>query len=349
MARTASQVVVVEGAGRAVRGVLAHANAQAEPLVGVAVDGARIVLSAPGASSLVYAILTAAADAPSGLNGSFQAPSADARLLTDGADLELGLQANDLRIAAGKRVLKGKRLSDAPVEVEWVWPSSAADVELTVRRDALLDALPDGEGVIRFDGLDKQLVIEAPAGERRLGLANRPRRRKPVGTRIAFDRLRLALEPHDERVVLGLTDGRPLTVRSETVRSVLSPLAPEPRPAGRRAPAERTAEKARRTTAKDADGDGAERRAEQRKRDRERRQAAEKRREEERRKAEQQRAAQQERARARAAARADQALERAASQLEAAAGAVQGTPLEHLKPELEDLRSRIAEARRSIS
>jgi hypothetical protein len=337
-----STSVRIEGAGRAVRGVLAHAHAQPEPLLGIAVDGNRVVLSAPGASSLVYATLVAEAEPPSELVGSFQAPKPDARVLRDGADLEIGID-EALWIGADDRRLTARRLSDAPVEVEWVWPAAGAEVELTLKRDSLLEALPGGEGVLRFDGLDKQLVLESGDGERRLGLANRPRRRKPVSMRIAFERLRLAVEPQDERVVLGLTEGRPLTVHSETARAVLSPLAPapptprqaRPEPAGTPAPA-RKAARAR------TGADAAQRRQE------ELREAAERRREEEQRRAEERRQAEQARAAARATAKARQALDRAASQLEAAAGALEGSPLDDLKPVVDELRERVEQARRSI-
>jgi len=334
--------VRIEDAGRAVRGVLGHAHAQPEPLLGIAVDGTRLVLSAPGASSLVYATLVAAGEPPAELAGSFAAPKPDSRMLRDGADLEIGIDDGTLWIGAGNRRLTARRLSDAPVDVEWVWPAEAAEVDLALTRDALLDALPGGEGVIRFDGLDKQLVLESEDGERRLGLANRPRRRKPVSMRIAFERLRLAVEPQGERVLLGLTEGRPLTVHSDAARAVLSPLAPppptprqtRPQPARTQAPAG----KARARTTADPG----------RRRQEEMREAAERRREEEQRKAEERRQAEEARKAARATAKARQALDRAASQLAAAAGALDGSPLDDLKPVVEELRERVEEARRSI-
>jgi hypothetical protein len=337
-----STSVRIQGAGRAVRGVLAHAHAQPEPLLGVAVDGTRVVLSAPGASSLVYATLVAEAEPPPELAGSFEAPKPDNRMLRDGAEVEIGLDRDALWIAAGNRRLAARRLADAPVEVEWVWPAAAAEVELALNRASLLDALPAGEGVIRFDGLDKQLVLESEDGERRLALANRPRRRKPVSMRIAFARLRLAVEPQDERMVLGLTESRPLTVHSETARAVLSPLEPPP-PTPRQAqpePARRPAPTgtAQARTAADAD----------RRRQEELRQAAERRREEEQRRAEERRQAEQARAAARATAKARHALDRAAFQLDAAAGALEGSPLDDLKPVVEELRERVKQARRSI-
>jgi type IV secretory pathway VirB10-like protein len=218
----------------------------------------------------------------------------------------------------------------------------AAEVELAVKRDSLLEALPGGEGVLRFDGLDKQLVMESEDGEIRLGLANRPRRRKPVSTRIAFERLRLAVQPQDERVVVGLTDGRPLTVHSETARAVLSPLAPPPPMPRKAQPASATKEAAagKATARKAVDAD--------RRRQEELREAAQQRREEEQRKAEERRQAEQARAAARATAKARQALDRAATQLDAAAGALDGSSLGDLKPVVEELRDRVEQARRSI-
>ena len=338
-----STSVRIEGAGRAVRGVLAHAHAQPEPLLGVAVDGNRVVLSAPGASSLVYATLVAEAEPPPDLAGSFQAPKPDARLLRDGADLDIGIDQEALWMGAGERRMTARRLSHAPVEVEWVWPAATPEVDLMLNRDSLLEALPRGEGMLRFDGLDKQLVLESADGERRLGLANRPRRRKPVSMRIAFERLRLAVEPQDERVVLGLTEGRPLTVHSETARAVLSPLAPPP-PTPRQARSEPAAKPApARKAARPAAAGEADRRRQE-----ELREAAERRREEEQRRAEERRRAEQARAAARATAKARQALDRAASQLAAAAGALEGSQLDDLKPVVEELRQRVEQARRSI-
>jgi hypothetical protein len=220
------------------------------------------------------------------------------------------------------------------VEVEWVWPAATPDVELVVRRDALLEALPDGEGTIRFDGLDKQLVIESAAGERRLALANRPRRRKPVASRVAFGRLRLAVEAHDERVALGLAAGRPLTVESDAVRAVLSPMAPAPR-GPRTAPA--AAKPGR------AAGAAAARAGE---RDARRREAE--RREAERQRAEERRHAEEARRGAQAARRAAQALERAVAQLDAAARALADSPLADAAPMLEELRERVRDAADTI-
>jgi hypothetical protein len=347
-AKAAATAVTLEDAGRALRGVLAHAQAQPEPLLGVAVAGRRVVLSAPGPSSVVYTMLMADADPPRALPGSYAAPPANARRLPDGAAVELRLEGDALRIGARRQALRAPRLSDAPVEVEWVWPAATPEVELVVGRDALLECLPDGEGVIRFDGLDKQLVIESAAGERRLSLGNRPRRRKPVGTRVAFDRLRLAIEPHGERVSLGLAAARPLTVESDAVRAVLSPLAPA-RPAAR--PTAAPAKPARtRTPAPAQDRRKAERTAERAaaRREAERRRAEEARRAEARRKEEERRRADEERARARAAAQAGRALERAAAQLDAALRAVADSPLQEATPMLEALLERVREAQRTI-
>jgi hypothetical protein len=347
-ARAATEPVTLDDAGRALRGVLAHAQAQPDPLLGVAVAGRRIVLSAPGPSSVVYAMLMAGADPPRALPGGYEAPPPDARRLPDGAAVELRLDGEALRIGAGRQALRAPRLSDTPVEVEWVWPAATPDVELLVGRDALLECLPGGEGVIRFDGLDKQLVIESDAGERRLSLGNRPRRRKPVGTRVDFDRLRLAVEPHGERVSLGLADARPLTLESDAVRAVLSPLAPV-RPAARPARAPAKAGPAR-TPAPPRDQRKAEREAERAaaRREAERRKAEEARRAEARRKAEERRRADEERARARASAQAARALERAAAQLDAALRAVADSPLDEAAPMLEALLEGVREAQRTI-
>ena len=342
MAKSGVKSIMLPAAGRAVRGMLAHAQAQDDPLLGVAVGTGRVVLSAPGPSSLVYAELEVDGEPPADLAGGFQAPKPDARLLADGADLELSIQGDSLRIGAGRRSLRAARVSDAPVEVEWVWPAAAPDVELAVGRDALLEALPDGRGTIRFDGPDKQLVLEWGAGERRLSLANRPRRRKSVSLPVDFGRLRQAVEPHGERVRVGLTEGRPLTVESESVRAVLSRVEPQ-RPA--RQPAAR-AQQAATKPAEDRDRQREQREAAAR---REQERQAQERREQERREAEERRRADEERRAAKAAQQAGRALERAGAQLEAAAQALEGSPIEDAAERVKDLRERVEELQRSMA
>jgi hypothetical protein len=335
MARSGIKTITLPGAGRAVRGILAHAQAQDDPLLGIAVGKGRVVLSAPGPSSLVYSELEVDGEPPADLAGGFQAPKPDARMLADGADLDLSMDGDDLRIGGGRRTLRAARVSDAPVEVAWVWPAAAPDVELAVGRDALLDALPAGRGTIRFDGPDKQLVLEGGAGDRRLSPANRPRRRKSVSVPVDFGRLRQAVEPHGERVRLGLTEGRPLTVESESVRAVLSPAEPK-RPARPAAPRTQAA------TPKPVERRDAQReQREAARREQERREA-------ERREAEERRRADEERRVAKAAQKAGRALERAGAQLEAAAQALEGSPIEDAADRVKDLRERVEELQRSM-
>ncbi len=342
MPKTSTKPVSLRAAGRTLRGLLAHAQAQAEPLLGVAVNAGRVVLSAPGPSSLVYAVLEVEGEPPAAMAGGFQAPRPDARLLADDADVELSLDGEHLRIGAGRSSLRATRVSDEPVEVEWVWPAAAPDVELAVGRDALLDALPDARGTIRFDGPDKQLVLEWGAGERRLSLANRPRRRKSVSVPVDFGRLRQAVEPHGERVRLGLTEGgRPLTVESDSVRAVLSPAEPQ-RPARAAAPHKQAA------TPKPAEQRDAQREQREAAARREQERQAQERRDAERREAEERRRADEERRAAKAAQQAGRALERAGAQLEAAAQALEGSPIEDTAERVKDLRERVVELQRSM-
>jgi len=102
-----------------------------------------------------------------------------------------------------------------------MWPSAAPELEAVVRRDALLEALPKGEGELRYVAADKQLACIAGRQDKRLPLANRPRRRKEISAAVDFDELRLAVAGAGERVTLGLGERRPLTVESGPLHAVL--------------------------------------------------------------------------------------------------------------------------------
>ena len=67
------------------------------------------------------------------------------------------------------------RVAVDPIEVEWIWPAAPVTVSATVSRDALLEALPSGEGRLTYVGADKQLLLEAGRQQRRLPVKNRPR------------------------------------------------------------------------------------------------------------------------------------------------------------------------------
>jgi hypothetical protein len=152
--------------------------------------------------------------------------------------------------------------------VEWVWPATAVAVEAVVSRDRLLEALPAGEGRITFVGADRQLLLQAGRGEQRVPLKNRTRRRKDIGTAVAFDELRRLVEAAGADIAIELADLRPLTIVSGNVRGVVvrgvpmrwqgqaavapkaaeTPPAPSPKTAPKRrdAAAERAAERAAR-------------------------------------------------------------------------------------------------------
>src|SRR5262249_47969598 len=131
-----------------------------------------------------------------------------------------------LQISAGKQRLTLDRLADEAVDVGWVWPATGAVVEALVSRGGPLDALPSGEGRLSFSGADKQIVLQAGRDERRLTLKNRTRRRKDIGTAVAFDQLRPLVEACAAEVTIGLGDLRPLTIESDPVRGMLVRGAP---------------------------------------------------------------------------------------------------------------------------
>src|SRR3954463_16727027 len=84
-----------------------------------------------------------------------------------------------------------------------------------------LGALRAGEGRITFGGAARQLLRQAGRGEQRVPLKNRTRRRKDIGTTVAFDELRRLVEAAGADVTIELADLRPLTIVSGTVRGVV--------------------------------------------------------------------------------------------------------------------------------
>ena len=250
------------GAARAVAAILRHAAAERDGLVSVRTDGDELVMASPGETSLLMARLPLPGD---GLDGSFAPPTGDPP--KDAEALTLSAARTGLAVQLGRRRLTLRRIADAPVEVEWVWPATAP-VEAVVSRDRLLEALPAGEGRITFVGADRQLLVQAGRGESRVPLKNRTRRRKDIGTAVAFDELRRLVEAAGADVTIELADLRPLTIVSGHVRGVVvrgmpmrwqgrpavatktaePPSAPSPKAAPRRrdAAAERAAERAAR-------------------------------------------------------------------------------------------------------
>jgi hypothetical protein len=251
-------------AARAVAAILRHAAAERDGLVSVRTDDGELVVASPGETSLLVARLPLPGE---GLDGSFAPPTGDPP--KDADALSLSAARTGLSVQLGRRRLTLRRIADDPVEVEWVWPATAPTVEAVVSRDRLLEALPSGEGRITFIGADRQLLVQAGRSEQRVPLKNRTRRRKDIGTAVAFDELRRLVEAAGADVAIELADLRPLTIVSGNVRGVVvrgmpmrwqgqaavAPKAAEPPPAAspkaaapkrREAAAERAAERAAR-------------------------------------------------------------------------------------------------------
>ena len=251
------------GAARTVAAILRHAAAERDGLVSVRTDGDELVVASPGETSLLMARLPLPGD---GLDGSFAPPTGDPP--PDADAMSLSAARTGLAVQLGRRRLTLRRIADDPVEVEWVWPATAPTVEAVVSRDRLLEALPSGEGRITFIGADRQLLVQAGRSEQRVPLKNRTRRRKDIGTAVAFDELRRLVEAAGADVAIELGDLRPLTIVSGNVRGVVvrgmpmrwqgqaavapktaqPPAAPPAKPAPKRrdATAERAAERAAR-------------------------------------------------------------------------------------------------------
>jgi hypothetical protein len=258
-------VTEAAGAARAVAAILRHAAAERDGLVSVRTDGDELVVASPGETSLLVARLPLPGD---GLEGSFAPPTGDPPKDAGALALSLSVARTGLAVQLGRRRLTLRRIADGPVEVEWVWPATAPAVEAVVSRDRLLDALPAGEGRITFVGADRQLLVQAGRAEQRVPLKNRTRRRKDIGTAVAFDELRRLVEAAGADVAIELADLRPLTIVSGNVRGVVvrgmpmrwqgqaavapktaePPAAPSPKAAPKRrdAAAERAAERAAR-------------------------------------------------------------------------------------------------------
>jgi hypothetical protein len=209
-------VTEAAGAARAVAAILRHAAAERDGLVSVRTDGDELVVASPGETSLLVARLPLPGG---GLDGSFAPPTGDPP--KDADTLSLSAARTGLAVQLGRRRLTLRRIADGPVEVEWVWPASAPTVEAVVSRDRLLEALPSGEGRITFIGADRQLLVQAGRSEQRVPLKNRTRRRKDIGTAVAFDELRRLVEAAGADVAIELADLRPLTIVSGNVRGVV--------------------------------------------------------------------------------------------------------------------------------
>jgi hypothetical protein len=262
-------------------------------------DGALVVAS-PGETSLLTAHLEAP-DASPDLDGAYRPPSASN--VGSGDVVAIEPTRDGVRIQLGKRSVGLKRDGD-PVDIDWLWPAAPATLDAVVSRDALLEALPSGEGRLTFSGADKQLVLLAGKQERRVPLKNRPRRRNDLGTPVAFDQLRLLAEAAGPEVSVQLADLRPLTISSGPLRGVLvrgAPMrwtnTPEPQKKATAPRGRAPAAAARRAEAERAERERAERERERAERERERAEAR----------------------RAKTAEQAMRALVRAAGQLDAAA------------------------------
>ncbi|MFL6050272.1 MAG: hypothetical protein ACJ738_10870 [Gaiellales bacterium] len=208
--------VTEAGAARAMAAILRHAAAEREGLVSVRADGDELVVASPGETSLLVARLPLSGD---GLDGSYAPPNGDPP--KDAGTVSLSAARAGLAVQLGRRRLTLRRMAEGPVEVEWVWPATAAAVEAVVSRDRLLEALPAGEGRIVFVGADRQLLLQAGRDEQRVPLKNRTRRRKDIGTAVSFDELRRLVEAAGADVTIELADLRPLTIVSGTVRGVV--------------------------------------------------------------------------------------------------------------------------------
>jgi hypothetical protein len=206
-------------AARAMAAIARHAAAEPDGGVSIRAEGDEVVIASPGATSLLLARLPAAAPADA-VQGMYAAP-ASAPEPHDAGSVTLRRSARRLEIAIGRERIALDVTSADPIDVTWIWPGAEPAVEAVVSRDALLEALPGGEGRLTFSGADKQVVLEAGRTERRLPLKNRTRRRKDIGAAVAFDQLRQLVEAAGADVAVGLGDLRPLTVESGPVRGVL--------------------------------------------------------------------------------------------------------------------------------
>jgi hypothetical protein len=212
-------------AARAVAAIVRHAAAQRHGVVSLGADGSGLVLSSPGETSLLMARLSVEGS-PKIPEATYAPPGDAPRVADDASSVKLRSVRGALEIACGKVSVTLDRMADSPVDVAWVWPAAEAAVEAVVSRDALLDALPAGEGRLTFSGADKQIVLQAGREERRLPLKNRTRRRKDIGTAVSFDDLRPLVEATAGDVTIGLADLRPLTVESGPVRGMVVRGAP---------------------------------------------------------------------------------------------------------------------------
>jgi hypothetical protein len=217
-------------AARAVAAICRHAAAERDGAVSLSEESGELVLASPGETSLLVARF-AVSGMDEALTGRYAPPQPPGGAAQDGP-VTLRRQGARLRVTLGRTQLTLDQISPEPVAVEWIWPAQAAVVEAVVARDALLAALPPGEGRITFCGADKQLLLEAGRSERRLSIKNRPRRRNDLGTAVAFDQLRLLVEAAGADVTIGLADLRPLTIESGPVRGMLvrgTPMRWQPR------------------------------------------------------------------------------------------------------------------------
>jgi len=299
-----------DGAARALAGVCAHAVAEPDGMVSVQAVGGRLLVASPGQTSLLYARYPVDGDPPAGLTGLF-APPARAPGATGDA-IELSGSARSLALHSGRWRATLRRLSSDPIEVDWIWPAAPVTVEATVSRDALLEALPSGEGRLTFVGADKQLLLQAGKHERRLPVKNRPRRRNDLGTAVAFDDLGRLAAACEADVGVQLAELRPLTIVSGAVRGVMvrgvplhwGPVEEQPRRAAARPKPRQRGD----------DAGERERRAQERR----------------------------ERERAKAVERAQTALARSAEELESAAEAAAELDDATLRDQIEAVRSVLA-------
>jgi hypothetical protein len=210
----------LEPDGRALLGVLAHAlgQPQDERVLSLSAGEAGLTAASPGAASLTFASLDVPAREAARLAGNFRPEPPPGGEL---GDVDLRRQRSGLVIALPAGTVEMDEIGGEPIDPGWMWPSQAPALEAVVRRDALVEALPSGEGEIRYVAADKQIALVAGRQEKRLPLANRPRRRKEISAAVDFDALRLAVAGAGERVTLGLGERRPLTVESAPLRAVL--------------------------------------------------------------------------------------------------------------------------------
>jgi hypothetical protein len=221
----------LEQFGAPIRGVVAHAQAVGDGRLLLRSQAGSLTVASLGRRSFLLADLEAAGGAQ--IDGVYEAAPWDDPT-TGGGDLRLAPTAAGLRLTAGRARATARRLEDTPGAVEWMWPATAAPLEIVIDRDALLDALPDGSGELVYDGEDKVLEVSGSGRGKMLRPSNRPRRRRPLRMAVSFDELRLLVEPQDSPVVLGIAEQGPLTVTGEgPLRGALAPAAPErPRSGG---------------------------------------------------------------------------------------------------------------------